>query len=206
MTERRPLITMNTAQDFLARVAARDEDAVAEFYHTYADAIFRFIRRRLNAPREDAEELTLDTFLSAIQLARTFEGRSSVFVWLCGIAKMRIARYVRDHSRLKQIPPDRLVYHDENTLRLFQEAAMSVDFPEQVLERAEAQQLVRVMMNALSEDEREALLLHYVEQMSTVEIAEILHRSEKAVRNLLTRAKQKALQRAEAWRRQQAYE
>jgi RNA polymerase sigma-70 factor (ECF subfamily) len=82
---------------------------------------------------------------------------------------------------------------------------MSVDFPKQIIERAEAQQLVRVMMNALSENEREALLLHYVEQMSTVEIAEILHRSEKAVRNLLTRAKQKALQRAEAWRRQQAY-
>ncbi|MCS6860716.1 MAG: RNA polymerase sigma factor [Abditibacteriales bacterium] len=206
MTERRPLITINAAQGLLARVAARDEDAVAEFYHTYADAVFRFIRRRINAPREDAEELTLDTFLSAIQLARTFEGRSSVFVWLCGIAKMRIARYVRDHSRLKQIPPNRLIYHDEETLRLFQEAAMSVDFPQEILERVEAQQLVRVMMNSLSEDEREALLLHYVEQMSIAEIAEMLHRSEKGVRNLLSRAKHKALQRAEAWRQRQAYE
>lgn len=191
------------SKEFLAQVAARDEVAVARFYRTYADAVFRFICRRINAPREDAEELTLDTFLSAIQLARTFEGRSSIFVWLCGIAKMRIARYHRDHSRLKQIPPDRLVYQDEETLRLFQEAAVSVNFPEQILERTEAQQIVRVMMNALSEDEREALLLHYVEQMSVAEVGEILHRSEKAVRNLLTRAKQKALRRADAWRRQQ---
>lgn len=189
----------------LARVAARDEVAIREFYQAHSNGLYRFILRRVGGCREDAEELTQDTFLAAVRLSATFEGRSTVFVWLCSIAKTQIARHYRDRNRLKQIPQDKLVYEDEDTLRLFQDAAQSVDFPERIIARNEAQEIMHVMMATLADDEREALLLHYVEQMSAAEIGQVLQRSEKGVRNLLTRAKQKAIRRSAGWRERNEY-
>ncbi|MFI5387086.1 MAG: RNA polymerase sigma factor [Fimbriimonadales bacterium] len=165
--------------------------AAEEIYRRYAAHLYRFIYRRVGEQAEDAEEITLDTFLSAIDLAKTYAGRSSVFVWLCGIAKLRII----DHHR-KQSSAKRVSKHAQMALDMLDEAMIPAPNGghgnmEEVLDRILASQVVEAALSRLSADEREALLLHYVEDLSVREIAILMKRSERGVESVLTRAKAK---------------
>ena len=71
--------------------------------------------------------------------------------------------------------------------------------PEQALSRAEARRVVRDLVAQLPPDQREALLLQYVEQFSVAEISVVLGRSPAAINSLLQRA------RATLYRRGRVY-
>jgi len=176
-------------------VAKGDEQAVDEFFRTYADRVLRFVYRRIDERLEDAEEITQDTFLSAIRLASQFRGEAPIFGWLCGIAKLRITDFMRREKRAKRIPI-RLIDSVEE-LKGRDEPGQS---PEQSAdERMVAGEFIDSLLDVLSADEREALTLRYVEQLPVKEIAAILKRSEKGVEALLIRAKQKPRARAKQW-------
>ena len=179
----------------ITAVARGDEQAVEQFFKTYADRVLRFVYRRIDERLEDAEEITQDTFLSAIRLAPQFRGEAPIFGWLCGIAKLRITDFMRREKRAKRIPHklidsvDELKGRDEPS----ESPAQSAD------DQMAAGEFVDSLLDVLSADEREALTLRYVEQLPVKEIAAILKRSEKAVEALLMRAKQKPRACAKRW-------
>lgn len=169
----------------------RNSDAAQEIYRRYSEPLHRFIYRRIGERSEDAEELTLDTFLSAIDLSRTYGGQSSVFVWLCGIAKLRLIDFHRrstsakcisreDQTSLDELDEERIIGSDGGSRSV-----------EEVLDRLLASEVVDAALSRLNADEREALLLRYVEGFSVREIAGLMKRTEKAVESLLMRAKAK---------------
>src|SRR4051812_13698899 len=49
-----------------------DGDAAAEVYRRYSERVFRFVCRRVLEQTEDAEEITLDIFITAIDMAGTY--------------------------------------------------------------------------------------------------------------------------------------
>jgi RNA polymerase sigma-70 factor (ECF subfamily) len=165
-------------------------EAAEEIYRRYADRVFRFIYRRVGERAEDAEDLTLETFLAAIKLAKTFEGRSSAFAWLCGIARVRMIDHHRRNTAAKRHSP----YGEAELTELVEtlsSAAGSGDSLEEVLSRVHAEQVIDAALSLLNEQEREALLLRYVEGLTLREIAQHMSRSEHAVESLLARAKSK---------------
>ena len=179
------------------RVARGDEQAVTLLYETYADRIFRFVYRRMAGCYEDAEEITQDAFVAAACCAATFDGSCTVLTWLCGIARVRIADHYRRQGRRKRVPPGKL-------LRLGTDAAPGEETaggfgPEDVPDRLDLGRLVERAMASLRDDEREVLLLRYVEEFSVREIALLMERTEKAVESLLMRAKKKAARAAARW-------
>jgi len=178
------LIAEDTERMLISAVACGDAAAVDELYRLHSEQVMRFIFRRVQEHLEDAEEITLDTFVSAINLAGGYDGRSSAFTWLCSIAKLRIIDFYRKRDRIKRIPEE--VTEELDSLR-----AGTASFG-QALEHVEARFVVDTMLHGLGEDEREAILLRYAEQLSVREIAALLKRSEKGVEGLLTRAKSKA--------------
>jgi RNA polymerase sigma-70 factor (ECF subfamily) len=170
-------------------VAAGDEEALTRFYGEYADAVFRFVYRRVEGCYEDAEEITLDTFLLAVSYAATYDGSCAPLTWLCGLARRRLADFHRQRGRRKRRPP-------APVLSLSRDAGGATfgdgaDL-ESVSDRLETERVLGRALAGLSEDERDILLLRYVEQFSVREIAGLVGRSEKAVESLLTRAKKKA--------------
>jgi len=181
------------------RVAEGDEAAAEVLYQTYAAAVFRFVYCRVGEHYEEAEEITQDTFLSALSLAPTYDGSCPVFTWLCGIAQVRLADYYRRQSRAKRIPPEKMVSLDPETLQALQELSPDLPSLEDVIQRLDTARLVDVMMGPLTEDEREVLQLRYAEEFTVREIAALMHRSEKAIESLLMRAKKKAAKAAEGW-------
>jgi RNA polymerase sigma-70 factor (ECF subfamily) len=167
-----------------------DGDAAAEVYRRYSERIFRFVCRRVDEQTEDSEEITLDTFISAINLAGTYSGQSSVFTWLCGIAKLRIVDFHRRRVSTKRPPRQAAVTLDQLDEIKFH-ARFAQDSVEDVLDQIVASQVIGAALSRLTVDERESLLLRYVDRLSVREISVLMNRSEKAVESLLTRAKAK---------------
>ena len=187
------------ATSLVQRVARREEEAVMAFQQAYADTVFGFVFRRMGEQYEDAEEVTQDVFLMALSLAPNYDASCSVSTWLCGIARRCLTEFFRRQGREKRIPPHQVVALDEETLQgvLGFEAG---SFPmEEAIHRVDAARLAEVMMVPLNEDEREVLLLRYVEEFSVREIAVLWQRTEKAIESLLTRARKKALKAGSKW-------
>src|SRR5262245_66532942 len=107
-----------SGESLVRGVARGDEDAVALFYSQYADAVFGFVCRRVAGCYEDAEEITQDTFLAAVAYAGTYDGSCAPLTWLCGIAKVRIADFLRRRARRKRVPPGTVCSLDAGALEV----------------------------------------------------------------------------------------
>lgn len=180
----------------LEQLARGDERALTAFYRANVDAFFSFVYRRVDGCHEDAEQITQDTFLSAVSLAHSFNGTCTFFTWLCGIAKLRIIDFFRHRERQKRIPPDCLLTPDEATLQEFHSGACIED---DVLSRIDTARLVDEMLLSLSEDEREALLLHYVEGLTVEEVAALMKRTRRATQRFIMRARKSAAEAGAKW-------
>jgi RNA polymerase sigma-70 factor, ECF subfamily len=191
MLHRTPPVIEDGERTLLSAVARGDEGAVHELYRKHGDAVMQFIYRRVDERLEDAEDITVDTFLTAVDLARGFDPRSSVRTWLCGIAKVRIIDHYRRRDRSHRIPSSKVEPLDERL-------ASGFTF-EQLLEDLEARRVVDAMLAELSEDEREALRLRYGDELSTREASILMNRTERAVESLLTRARNKARAKMGQW-------
>lgn len=72
------------------------------FFEADYEAVFRYI---LSLCRNEAEaqDITQDTFLKAIQAGKDFQGKISVYTWLCAIAKNIWFDRLRKQKRLVPI-------------------------------------------------------------------------------------------------------
>ncbi len=186
--------TQSASEEDLKRVrlmADNGDGSADEVYRLYSERVFRFIYWRVGEQTEDAEDLVLETFMTAISLAKSFDGRSSVFAWLCGIAKLRMIDHHRRKGRGKRNsggPPVSLDNLDDASLS---SAMRDVTRPEELLDRINASQIMDAALKTLSADERESLLLLHVDGLSVREIATHMKRSEDAIDALTRRAKGK---------------
>jgi RNA polymerase sigma-70 factor, ECF subfamily len=179
-------------RELVARVARGEEAATAELLRRYLDRVFRFVCPRVGYHEQDAEEVTQETFLSAVRLAPTFRGESGVFSWLCGIARKQVFYFHSNQRPERRGAPANTLSWDDEEVQLLQSALDAGPLEQEIVDQLAVRELVEQILLALPEAEREALLLRYVEDLSVREIARIMGRTEKAVESLLRRARQRA--------------
>ena len=152
-------------------------------YRKYVAQVYNFAIYELRDQHE-AEDATERTFLSALAALPRFEERaasedgegSSTFrVWLFRIARNVIAERRRRLRRRREAPLDAAL-----------ETAAPTDVERTVVQRESVASAWRAI-DRLSGDRRRALVLRFVHELSTHEIAAILGRSEGAVRVLIHR-------------------
>jgi DNA-directed RNA polymerase specialized sigma24 family protein len=80
------------------RSEASGPDAFSELYHRYLPGIYRYHLARTGHVQE-AEDLTAQTFLTALESIASFRGQGSFASWLFGIASHKLA----DHYRRSRI-------------------------------------------------------------------------------------------------------
>jgi len=167
----------------LQRIAAGDQNALAEFYARYIDAVYRFVYHQVGGHHQDAEDVTQETFIAAINNLDSFRGDSRLYVWLCGIAwrKASDLRRRRDHAKTPQPTAD------EELGQLFN--ARDQLTVEEIAEREALRRRVWQALLALSDHYRQVLMLKYMEGFKVSEIALIMGKTEKAVESLLVRAR-----------------
>lgn len=163
---------------------ARDGDHAAfrALYERYAAMVHGVLLAR--APRQDADDLMQDVFLSAWQGLHKLRDDEHVGGWLAVIARNRAARF---HMRAK---PAAEPLHDE----LPDARAESSD------ERHEGQEALS-LLRRLPDAYRETLAMRLVEGMTGPQIAEATGLSHGSVRVNLSRGmkKYKELLKAEGW-------
>ena len=162
------------ADEELALMTAKDPTAFAELYRRHVNRVYRYLLARVGDAQE-AQDLTAQTFLAALEGVAHYRGQGKFTAWLLGIARRKVA----DHFR-----------QGRETLPL--EAAVQVpnsDPPleDAVVERLRMEQVARALRR-ISSDRAEALALRTFAGLSTAEVSRVMDRSEAAVRMLVYRA------------------
>jgi RNA polymerase sigma-70 factor (ECF subfamily) len=159
----------------------------AGLYEQYLEDIYHYVLRQ--APGiEEAEDITVEVFAAAAAALPHFRGQCAPYAWLLSIARRKII----DSRRRRTARPETLasdLAHTELDAEAVWEALATVEGPEAVLMRAEMRQFVRDLLAQLNPDQREAVLLQYVEGLSGEEIAVVMGRSRGAIHSLLHRAR-----------------
>ena len=145
-----------------------------EVYHKYAKDVFAF-SYSLCRNREVAEDITSEVFLKAISASASFEGKCSLKVWLCQIAKNTYYDYLRKESRQTELP---------------EEMPSESDFELKLLNKAEAIRIHK-LLHKLDEPYKEVFSLRIFSELSFAEIGEIFGKSESWARVTFHRAKLK---------------
>ena len=168
------------------RLLAGDRDAAEDFLQRHLDSLHAFVHYRVGGDGALAEEVVQETMLAALSGLAGFDGRSSLYTWLCGIAKNKISAQRRKRRPL--LIEDVLAEADEDIHAILADVARE-PLPDWVLERAETQELVGATLSSLPPEYRTALLDKYVEGLSVAEMASRSGKGEKASESMLHRAR-----------------
>lgn len=164
--------------------SARPEIDLAALVRTYSPLLFRVAHSVLRS-RAEAEDLVQDAFVRVLEHSRSLPEVRDLRVWLIRIA-WNLAL-----DRRRRIRPEQM---DESFARGLAARGVPAD---EAMDEAERMRSVLREMERLPKKEREVLLLSAVEELGTGEIAEVLGRSESAVRALLYRARTRLRERLE---------
>ena len=90
-----PAVSPQDEGDLAVRLKQGDPNAGAEVFHAYFNRLYSLVYYCVDRDHSTAEDITQETFLSALKSAKKYSGRSSIYTWLVGIANHKIADYYR---------------------------------------------------------------------------------------------------------------
>jgi RNA polymerase sigma-70 factor, ECF subfamily len=164
----------STNDDVLAKQALSDVEAFAILYRHYVQRVYSYSLSRVGNP-QDAQDLTAQTFLAAMQALDSYEPRGMFSAWLLGIARRKAADHYRDIQMDVPI----------KDVELIPEPVDAVD--EAIIERLQMEEVASLLAK-LNPERAEALRLRYFGELKLREIAQVMDKSEGAVKMLVARA------------------
>lgn len=168
------------------RILQGDRSIAEELFKRSADALYEFVYYRIGRDRAAAEDIVQDTLLVAYDKLADFDGRSSLYTWLCGIAKNKVRSGRR---KLRPVRMDDLLEDADPEIDAILSAVESEPLPDAVIEARETRELVGATLSSLPPEYREALLDKYVEGRAVPEMAQAGGYGVKAMESRLHRAR-----------------
>jgi RNA polymerase sigma-70 factor (ECF subfamily) len=182
----------------LDRASQGDDRARQELLVRHRARLRRMVGVRLDrrvAARVDSSDVVQDTLAEAARKLGDYlrERPIPFYPWLRRLAWERLVKLHRRHigTRMRSVTREEgggLGLPDESALELAGRVAGSGTTASKQLVRAEEQARVQAALAQLTEREREVLVMRYLEQLSTGEIAAALGIREGAVRSRHLRA------------------
>lgn len=162
--------SVDQEEELIVSRAVKDPRAFEVLYLKYVDRVYGYLLSRIGS-REEAEDLTSQTFLAALEGIAGYRRQGSFSAWIFGIARRKLIDHYR---RPKNVPLEFMETSDNNL--------------DDVIDlRLTLQQISQAFLN-IAPDRVEALCLRIFGQLSTAETGQILSKSDGAVRNLVYRA------------------
>ena len=167
----------------------RDPEAFEEIVTIYGSRVFR-LAQRITKNREDAQEVSQDSFIRAFLHVDKFRGDSRFSTWLFSIATNQALMKLR--ARRRELHFDCPATAEDTPF--YAEVAYGSPTPEQRYSQQELQHILAAAMGELPMIFRDVLQLREVEERSTAETARVLGLSIVAVKSRLFRGRQKLRQ------------
>jgi len=188
----------NSETLFIDRLRRGDVEAFEKLVDERSGEIFGLLYR-LTENREEARDLTQETFLRAFQSIATFRGEADLRTWIYRIAINQARNRWRWWRRRRRDSTVSLDATDENgrqTLIATLKAESSRD-PEQDTLAREREQVLRKALRGLRRVYREAVILRDIEGFAYEEIAVALEISVGTVKSRLARGRQELRRKLE---------
>ncbi len=166
----------------LIEAAQMDPARFADVYENYFELAYAYVARRVRH-RDEAEDLTAEVFRKALASLPRFKWRGAPFAaWLFRIASNLIAD--RGKRAAKEVN-----YEPSLTVGLVPGSGLGSPQPQHLdLEDSERRAKLFRLVGELAEDQRRVLVMRFAEEKSIREIAQVIGRSEGAVKQLQFRA------------------
>lgn len=165
---------------------ARDGDAEAfgQLYDHYVSGIYRFIYYRVSSPQL-AEDLTSETFVRGLRAIQRFTWQGKDFgAWLTTIARNLITdHYKSGRARL------------ETVTEIVPEGPVTAASPEDDVMSMLSHEMLIEAVHALAPEQRDCILMRFIQGLSIAQTAAALGRTEGAVKQLQLRAVRNLAQR-----------
>jgi len=158
----------------LAQRAKNDPAAFAELYRRHVDHVYRYLLLRTGNV-DDAQDLTTQTFIAALENIARYRPQASFHLWLLGIARHKVGDFFRKERRI--LP-----------LEMVEDVPHPGPLPDDMVSQSlQVERIVSLLQN-LSPERAEAFILRVFGELSAAEIAVIMGKSEAAVKMLVHRA------------------
>ncbi|MCK5834063.1 sigma-70 family RNA polymerase sigma factor [bacterium] len=165
----------NKNEQFLDLLRSGDKNARTQFVRDNQKNIFG-LAFRMTGNRDDALDITQETFMKALKNIKKFRGDSLISTWLYTIAANLSRDYLRRNSRRT------FVEIDDNTVSADSRSPLSI------LEERDKRLFVRKALMALPPKTRVAFSLRFEKGLPISEIAKVLKKSEGTIKAQLHNA------------------
>ena len=166
---------------YIDQVLGGNANAFTRIVERHKDRAFN-LALRICCNREEAEEITQDSFLKAYRALNSFKRKSSFSTWLYRIVYNTAISYARIRKKeilsLEEFPADATDF-------------IGTGISEEEAEAEFRKSLVDFAFQKISEEERSLVTMFYYEDMSIEEISDITAISKPNVKVKLFRARQK---------------
>ena len=164
-------------EQWVRRAQQYDDQALSALCELFYPDIYSYFYYRVPDPA-DVQDLTHDVFLRMVEAIRSFDPTRGAFrTWLFGIAHHRLVDYRRRQA---------LRHHQA----LSETLANPHDVPAAQAEGTLTRERLRRALGRLTEDQRQVIILKFIEGLSNTEVAQILGKTEGAINALQYRALQ----------------
>lgn len=171
---------LDTAR-LVTRIQAGANDLFAELYMRYFDRVYAYLKIALD-DEHAAEDATQQVFLKVLEALPKYERRSQPFrAWLFTIVRNHAIKQLEKRARVEVMDPAELSHGREQELE--REPAEAIEALGWVSDRE-----LLMLVERLPVAQRQVLLLRYMMDLTTSDIAAVLDRSTDDVRALQSRA------------------
>jgi RNA polymerase sigma-70 factor (ECF subfamily) len=173
----------------MLRVRGDEAGAFEQLVEQYQHRLVA-VMHHLVGNAEEAEDLAQEVFLRVYRARKKYRPRAKFSTWLFTIANNLALNSLRSRQRKPSVPLD---LRDSGPLGPRPAEQLVHDRggpPMQRLQQEELAALIQTALEGLNERQRMAVVLNKFEDMSYEEIAQVMNLTTKAVKSLLSRARE----------------
>lgn len=186
LTNESTVSSLRVEPEFIERLMAGDAEALETFVARYINDVYKLLLR-LTADKEEASDLTQETFLRAIRAIKSFRGDSDLKTWLFRIAiNVSNSRFRWWQKRGASIT----FSFDSEEVDLRKIASSDTENPECVALKKERESILIKALMKVPKKFRDAMILRDIEGFSYEEIAEILQVNLGTVKSRIARGRE----------------
>jgi RNA polymerase sigma-70 factor, ECF subfamily len=165
-------ISLQDEESLVRRAQQRDAEAISQLYEAYFDKIYRYIALRVRNETE-AEDLTQQVFMKMLQSISSYKIKGLPFSsWIYRIAHNQVVDFLRQQNKKSTVDIEGIPLPD-----------MGED-PQHIMEQEVDIEQLKQATRKLTSAQQEVLSLRFASELSIAQCAEIMGKTEGAIKAL----------------------